>query len=338
MTLGKGICAVFWSLLLVGAASAAQPHVSELTEQGWRDVARPTSRPTADPVLDRAEDLLNHHQYNAAKKLALQWVLDHKDSPLRDRGLFLVAEAFYQYGDRIKSFYYLDELMDEYPESPLFYRALEKQYEIADAYLRGYRRRFLLIPLFTAEDEAIEMLYRIQQRSPGSPLAEKALLRTADYYYATGDYELAADAYAAYARNYPRSPVLPQTKLRQAFSAYAQFRGLRFDPTELVNARAQLVDMIHAYPDLAARDNLPAIIARIDQTLADKIYVTAEFYRRTDQLKGAVWNYRYLIETYPDEPAAQRARQRLAKMPQWALAGVQPQPGEGYLPSTQPSR
>jgi outer membrane assembly lipoprotein YfiO len=333
---GRGIWIFALSMALTGVVSA-EPHVSELTGQGWQDVARPTSRPTSDPALDRAEQLLGHHQYNAAKKIALNWVLEHKESPLRDRGLFLVAEAFFQYGDRIKSFYYLDELMDEYPESPLFYRALEKQYQIADDYLNGYKRRFLLIPLFSAEDEAIEMLYRIQQRSPGSPLAEKSLLRTADYYYSIGDYELAADAYAAYGRNYPRSPVLPQTKLRQAFSAYAQFRGLRFDPTELVNARSQLVDMIQSYPDLAARDNLPTIIARIDQTLADKIYVTAEFYRRTNQLKGAVWNYRYLIGTFPNEPAAENARKRLAKMPAWALEGLQPQPGEGYLPSTQPS-
>lgn len=333
---GRGFW-IFAISLLLAAVACAEPRVSELTDQGWQDVARPTSRPVSDPALDRAEELLGNHQYNAAKKIALNWVLEHKDSPLRDRGLFLVAEAFFQYGDRIKSFYYLDELMDEYPESPLFYRALEKQYEIADAYLRGYKRRFLLIPLFSAEDEAVEMLYRIQQRSPGSPLAEKALLRTADYYYASGDYELAADAYAAYARNYPRSPALPQTKLRQAFSSYAQFRGLRFDPTELVNARAQLVDLIQAYPDLAARDNLPAIIARIDQTLADKIFVTAEFYRRTNQPKAAVWNYRFLVETYPDEPAAGRARQRLAKMPASTLAGLMPQRGDGYLPSTQPS-
>lgn len=322
---------------MLAAVAWAEPQVSELTDQGWQDVAKPTSRPASDPALDRAEELLAHNQYNLAKKIALRWVLDHKDSPLRDRGLYLVAEAFFQYGDRIKSFYYLDELMDEYPESSYFYRALEKQYEIADAYLRGYKRRFMLIPLFSAEDEAIEMLYRIQQRSPGSPLAEKALLRTADYYYSSGDYELAADAYAAYARNYPRSPALPQTRLRQAFSAYAQFRGLRFDPTELVNARAQLVDLIQAYPDLAARDNLPAIIARIDQTLAEKIYVTAEYYRRTSQPKGAVWNYRYLIESYPDEPAADLARKRLEKMPADALAGLRPQAGEGYLPSTQPS-
>ena len=39
----------------------------------------------------------------------------------------------YDEDDRILAFYYLDEVMDEYPESRLFYTALQKQFEIADA-------------------------------------------------------------------------------------------------------------------------------------------------------------------------------------------------------------
>ena len=71
-------------------------------------------------------------------------------------------------------------------------------------------------------------MLRVQQRSPGSPLAERALLRTADWYYSSADYDLAHDAYGVYVKNYPRSPMVPQVKLRQAFSSLAQFRGVRF--------------------------------------------------------------------------------------------------------------
>src|SRR5207253_4944771 len=122
--------------------------------------------------------------------------------------------------------------------------ALQRQYEIADAYLGGYKRRFLGIALFGAEDEAVEMLYRIQQRSPGSPLAEKALLRTGDYYYKDSEFDFAADVYAVFVHSYPRSPEVPKVKLRQAFSYYAQFRGLKFDATPIIDARQQLVEVM----------------------------------------------------------------------------------------------
>src|SRR5690606_9202614 len=104
------------------------------------------------------------------------------------------------------------------PDSPLFAEALQRQYDIADAYLKGYKMRFMRIPMFRAYDEAIEMLFRIQQRVPGSAIAEKSLLRSADFYYADAQYDLSADAYASYIRAYPRSPLVPRVKLRQAFS------------------------------------------------------------------------------------------------------------------------
>jgi hypothetical protein len=55
--------------------------------------------------------------------------------------------------------------MDEYPESRLFYTALDMQYRIADAYLSGYKKRLLRMPVIDASEDAIEMMFRIQQRS-----------------------------------------------------------------------------------------------------------------------------------------------------------------------------
>lgn len=326
----------------VAAAHAADlpptTRISELTPMGWQDVNAPATQPEVnDPALDRVESLLERHQYDAAKEIVVPWLKSHKVSPVRDRALYLMAEALYQYGDRIQAFYYLDELMDEYPQSKLFYMALDKQYQIADAYLSGYKRRFLLLPILPVEDEAVEMLYRIQQRSPGSPLAEKALLRTAEYYFANRDYDLAADTYAAYIRSYPRSPQVPFARLRQAYSNCAQFRGLRFDPTPLIDARAQLMDILTAYPDLARQNNVQALIDRIDRTFAQKIFATADYYQRTHQLKAAAWNYLYLVKTYPNALEAPKAQTRLAKLPDWTKQPPLPEAGEGYSPATQPA-
>jgi outer membrane assembly lipoprotein YfiO len=179
--------------------------------------------------------------------------------------------------------------------------------------------------MFHAYDEAVDMLFRVRQRSPGSPLAEKALLRTADFYYADSQYDLAADAYAWYAREYPRSPAIGRVKLRQAFANYAQFRGLRFDATPLVDARAQLAELIAANPDLAEEEGLPAVVGRIDRTFAEKLYWTGNFYRRTHEPRAAVYMYRYLLEAYPNTPEAAKAQQALDKMPSWALESPVPE-------------
>jgi outer membrane assembly lipoprotein YfiO len=277
-------------------------------------------------VLDRADRLLAARRHGAAHSLVLNWLKRNRSASDRDRGLFLLAESYYQYGDRLKAFYQLDELLDLHPDSKLFYPALEKQYEIADRYLRGYKRRLFGLPLLGAEDEAIDMLFRIQERVPGSPMAERALLRTADYYYHKGQYELAADAYAFYARAFPRSPVIPRVKLRQAFSALAQFRGRYYDVTPLIDARAQLEGLQAAFPEMAEQEGIAPIVKRIDASMADKLYWTGNFYRRTNDYRGAAYMFRYLISRYPDSPEAAKAQQRLDQLPKWALHDPPPAP------------
>ena len=320
-----------WELSRNSSGSAAQ----------WSPVqnappARQTSATSAPvPALEDVERLIEQKKYREAEKQAIRWVLANKDHPQRDRGLYLVAASLYHYGNRIRAFYYCDELLDTYPASVYYTPALELQYRIADAYLEGYKRRFFGVPMFHAHDEAIEMLFRIQHRSPGSQLAERALLRTANFYYHDGQYDFAGDTYGAYLRTYPRSPITPRVRLRQAYSMYAQFKGPRFDATPAIDAREQLRELIAQYPELAREEKLPELLVDIDRTLAQKLYVTADFYRRTDEPRGAAYTYRYLAKAYPQTEVARQAEVALQQLPAWALAAV-PEPAimPAYAPAT----
>jgi outer membrane assembly lipoprotein YfiO len=291
--------------------------------------SQPTTQFVENPTLDGVDRLLARRQHGPAKQIVLGWLKQNPNAPDRDRALFLLAEAYYQYGDRTRAFYHLDELMDYYGESRLFYPALEKQFQIADAYLRGYKNRLFGIPLLSGADDGIEMLFRIQERAPGSPLAERAVLRTADYYYDHAQYDLAADVYAHYARRYPRSPVLPRVQLRRAFASLAQFRGLNYDATPLVDAKAQLEAIRVAFPQMAEDENVPSVIDRINATLAAKLYHTADFYVRTHAPRSAAYTYRYLISRYPESRDAARAQRQLERLPQWALSDPLPSPARG---------
>jgi len=292
--------------------------------QYWEPVANPTTAPVTDETLERAGQLVQNNNNSAAKKLLVNWLKRQRTSPLRDRALYLLGLANYQYGDRIASFYNFDELMDKHSGSKYFYPALEKQFLIADGYLSGYKRRFLGIPLLSAQDEGIEMLFRIQQRSPGSPLAEKALKRTADYYYADAQYDLAVDAYNAFIDRYRRSPEIPQVRLKKAFAELAQFHGTRFDPTQMINARTSLEELAIDYPDLARQENVASVVERIDAALARKVYQHAQFYVRTHEPRAAAFTYRYLIKNYPNSPEAERAKVELAQLPKNAQEGREP--------------
>ena len=331
--------AFFLGALILSVAPAwAQKKTWEYQNGQWPQIEQGPIQAVSDPTIDRAEQYLSHGETKVARQILFQWEHVHKDSPVRDRCIFLIAQSYYDEDDRILAFYYLDEVMDEYPESRLFYPALEKQYQIADAYLSGHKRRFLGMPILPADEEAVEMMYRIQQRSPGSALAEKAMLRTADYYYADRQYDYAADAYAYFVRNYPRSPSVPRARLRQAFALLAQFNDVKFDPTPIIDARAHILDIEQSYPKMADDENLPAVVQQIDTAFAEKLMSIADYFQRTGSLQGAAYYYEFLIDTYPSSPEANEARRRLAQLPASAKTGPHPPASTGYAPSTEPSQ
>ena len=273
----------------------------------------PATLPKADPVLKRIELLLDRNDYSAAKSTAVRWLLDHKNDPNYDQGLYLAAQAWNGLDEPVKAFYYCDQLMDAFPGSAYFRPALDLQFKIGDSLLAGRSLQFLGIHGLDGTDEGVEMMFRIQSRSPGSPLAEQALRRTADFYFADGQFDLAADAYAAHVKAYPRDPNLSEILVKQAFANYAQFTGTRFDPTPLVNARAQMEDLINKYPDVAKRENMPSFVEAIDKTLAKKLLVTADFYRRTDKPAAQKVMLRVLTQQFPQSDEAQQAKKILGE-------------------------
>jgi len=283
-----------------------------------------TQNSAANPVLDRAEDNIVAHRWKAAHDLIVPWLKANPAASDRDRALYLLAQVYFQSGDRIRAFYHLDELLDTYPASRLYPAALELQYVIADDYLNGHKDTFLGFPILSMEDEAVEMLFRLQERAPGSPVAEQALKRTADYYFNSSQFDLAADAYQAFLRTYPRSNDVPTVRLRQAFSSLARFRGPRYDATPLIDARAQFKMIELQYPNLSAENNVPQWVAHIDSDLSRKAYNTGDFFRRTGKLHGAVYMYRYVVQTYPNSPEAPLAKKALAGMPAAILKDAPP--------------
>lgn len=329
-------------LVLLGGSAAVpaqaptttprQQRTWELAPDGsWRqtDVATLTTQPSAEPGLAAARRLMDEYRFTAAFEATVRWLLANRDSPNRDQGLLLAAEALRRSGDHVKAFYYCDELLDTYPNSPLWFQALQMQYEIGDHFLSGWRRRVLGIPLEDWTSEGVEVMFRVQQRAPGSPLAERALLRTAEFYFDDQQYDLAADAYSAYAKRYPRSPEALKARLREAYANYAQFTGPRFDPTPALNARQAMSDLILQYPQLAEQQGLPQLVESIDVALARKLLHTADFYRRTHRPQAAAYLLRALVERFPQLQEARIASQQLASLPAPQIAPP---------PSTAPSR
>lgn len=255
-----------------------------------------------------------------AQDLASDWITRHPNHPLLVEAYLLRGDARVAQGKEYKALYDYEYVIRQYPASEQFNVALEREYEIARLYAAGQKRKFLGMRILPAGDEAEEIFIRIQERSPGSELGEKASLALGDYYFNHGQMTSAAEAYGLFVVNYPRSQYRERARLRVIQANLARFKGPSFDPTGLIEAAERIRQYQKEYPAAAERIGADALLVRINESLAMKIYRSAEWYKDRGRQWSAVTMYRRVIRDYPQTAAAKVAMQQLAAWHQAPLA------------------
>src|SRR3954454_10874449 len=81
---------------ITALAAAKPPKTEELQGGRWIPVDSAATQPEIDRELLRVEELINSGFYSQARSRAVAWLLKNPQSPMKDRGLFLNAEALYR--------------------------------------------------------------------------------------------------------------------------------------------------------------------------------------------------------------------------------------------------
>ena len=192
-----------------------------------------------------------------------------------------------------------------------------------------------------AEDDAIQtILPRIAERAPGSALAERALLRIADYHYKEQDYKEAVQAYDQYLKVFSRSEKASYAMLQAARASLAGYRGPEYDDTPLLEARQRYQMFSQRFPLQADRADVPRILEQIRLSLARKAWTTAEFYERVGRKDAARFYYRLVVAQYPQtewEAKSAAALRRLGEPTAIPVEAPAPGKAEEGRPSGPPA-
>jgi outer membrane assembly lipoprotein YfiO len=285
-----------------------------------------------DPASDEAQLLearraLLDNDPSRAKLLADRFLASRPLSPLRAEAFLIRGDAKFALDDEYEALFDYEEIARRYAGSEVFVAALEREYTIAKLYAGGLRRRFFgTFRVVSTYDDAQELLIRIQERLPGSELAEQAGMTLADFYFDNRELSLAADAYDLFIQNYPKSPNITKARLRLIYSYLAGFKGPDYDATGLIEAKSRLRDLQVTQPSLAQDIGAEAILVRIYESEASKLLSTADWYWRANDAISAELFIRRLVKQYPDSVAtldALRVIPRvIAKLPQSVIRGA----------------
>jgi outer membrane protein assembly factor BamD (BamD/ComL family) len=313
--LQKWVAGLALSLAAVAIAPrtlTAAPAGWELRNGSWVPLIQPNVDSPEGQVAQMIRDLEAGHTGELINN-AKQWIKKNKSNPLMPQVLLLQGDAEVARGNRYKALYSYEDLVNNYPTSDLYLSVLQREYNIADSLLRGYKRKFLGLRILSAGGDALELLDRIQDRQRGSPIAEQAGIRAADYYYDHGQFPEAVDTYTDFLKRYPYSQYVRKAEMRRAQASLANFRGVLFDFTPLYDARERLNAVATAYPQSAESLQTSAIDDRIYQLDGKKELEIARYYWRAGRRHAAAETYKRVIANWPNTRYAEDAQNELAR-------------------------
>jgi outer membrane protein assembly factor BamD (BamD/ComL family) len=181
---------------------------------------------------------------------------------------------------------------------------IQRELEIGVMYARGTKRLWLGMRILNADEVAEELLIRVQERMPGSRLAEEAAIELADHYFRKREMRLAVEMYSIFLENHPGSAQVSKARRRLIYSELATFKGPPFDATGLHEARSRLNELIALEPAAAERMGADALLTRIDESDAQKLLVIAKWYLTTGDPIAGELTIRRMVTRYPRTVAA----------------------------------
>lgn len=311
----------------------------KLDDQGQFVLEAAPAPGTDAAIITQARKLLAEDRPASAKDLLDAWIErnDFTGNRLLPQAYLLRGDAISADGDEYQALYDYEQVIKAYPGSPEFVIAVEREVEIGNRYLHGLDRKWLGMRIANAEDVGVELMVRAQERMPGSRLGERASIELADYFYRERELSSASDAYELFEKNYPTSQYKPFAMERRIYANVARFKGPRYDSRPLTDARVLTRRFVNAYPARAAETGLnDALIVRIDDSAAESMWVSADWYFQRGDQPGGRYVLKRLVAKYPQSAAAERAVKLMIEKG-WLKQSALPSAAPAGDPSVEPT-
>jgi len=233
---------------------------------------------------------------------------------------FEASEAQYYLGlveEKQDNFYeaYLayQRVIDKYPFSERIKEIIEKEYNIAEKFISGYKRKALGVTL-PVENPAIEILTKVVENSTYGPLASKAEYKLGLLLKGLQRYYEAEDAFNKVITNYPDSEWAEPAKFQIASCRAAVSRGPDYDQGAMQEAKQKFEEFVKEHPDAVLSKEAEDNIGKLKEKEAAASYNIAVFYEKQKAYQAARIYYENVLTNYSDSPWVAKALERLQAM------------------------
>lgn len=314
---------IFVCGVLTGLTSAPASGEDKLIWKDGKWVKEVPAEGSAAGELAIIRRHVEQRQETKAIDAVKKFLQRYPDDAGREEALMLAGQAEMNRDRYYQAYEWFEQQLASFPSGQYYERALQREYEIGDAFLNGKKRIAMTVLRLPAESEGLEILSRVAEHAPGTAIAEKALLRVGEHHFSLKNYADAVQAYDQYRAMFPKSDKTSYAMLRSARAMLASYRGSEFDEKPLIDAEQMFKELAQRYPMTADQEGVGETLRAIRAARAHRVYTTGQFYERTKHPSAAAYYYKLVVQSYGDTDWSAKARGDLARL------GVRTiQPGE----------
>ena len=248
-------------------------------DQGWKAVTA-EGRDKFLLAVTETKKLVNTGQTKAAGQAFDKLKKDFPEIAGPDLDIFIKAEMLFCRGKFTQAVDNYEKLITKYPESALRDAALDRQFSIATAFLGGQKKTVLGVFEVTGYAEGLEIMKRISEQAPDTPIGTEATVAVAQQYEEKGEFTKALRIYEKLLTEQPDSDFRDQVMNRQYAIATAYLGGQKKRVLRIVHLRgyAEGVRIMEKITDRAGLDTQMGLNASI---------AVAEHYERKKEFNAA---------------------------------------------------
>lgn len=278
-------------------------------------------------AFEKGEDLFQREKYSEAAKEFKQTISRWPNSSLAQDAQFQLGESLFFNHDYANAIDAYDQLLEDNPNSKHLDKIVRRQFDIARYWEQHHQSDPHwpttpnlfddTRPLFDTLGRSIKVYENIRLNDPTGPLADDAIMATANSYFLRGRYNDADYHYELLRTEYPRSDHQFEAHILGLQCKLRKYQGPDYDGTPLLEAK-QIVKQIKVQfagkLNEDERNRLELDEAALQKKLAERDWKLAKFYEENGYNTSAQFYYAKVIRNFSGTPIANDAQQAYAAL------------------------
>jgi TolA-binding protein len=300
-------------LIFVLTCAPAQAFWIWTPKDGKWTNPRTAVKPSPKEQFDFAKALYAAKEYEDSKNEFKKILNKYPKSIEAAESQFYLAQIEYDQGNLWGAYQAFQKVIDKYPFSERIADIIEREYNIAEKFASGAKRKALGMTI-PVENPAIEIFQKVVSNSPYGPLAAKAQYKLGLVYKSLSQFYEAEDAFNKVVVNYPDSEWSAASKFQIASCRASLSRGPSYDQVASKEAKDKFEEFVRANPEAELSKEAEKNIESLSEKEAESNYNTARFYEKQKNYKSAEIYYNAIVESNPKSIWAAKALERLKIM------------------------